>query len=117
MHTRHWKFPACRSTVLDTVTDKVSKTIPIPEGPPQFVSFSNDGKTPYVSVYDTNGSAHLIVFIDTATGQVTGQVPVTNHAGSLAGQPERPVPLRAEPQQHDDERRHEGNERSGPGRH
>jgi len=66
-------------TVLDTVTDKVSKTIPIPEGPPQFVSFSNDGKTAYVSVYDTNGSVHLIVFIDTATGQVTGQVPVTNH--------------------------------------
>ena len=66
-------------TVLDTVTDKVSKTIPIPEGPPQFVSFSNDGKTAYVSVYDTNGSVHLIVFIDTATGQVTGQVTVTNH--------------------------------------
>ena len=67
-------------TVLDTVTDKVSKTIPIPEGPPQFVSFSNDGKTAYVSVYNTNGSGRpLIVFIDTATGQVTGQVPVTNH--------------------------------------
>jgi YVTN family beta-propeller protein len=65
--------------VLDTVTDKVSKTIAIPEGPPQFVSFSNDSKTAYVSVYDTNGSVHLIVFIDTATGQVTGQVPVTNH--------------------------------------
>ena len=67
-------------TVLDTVTDKVSKTIPIPEGPPQFVSFSNDGKTAYVSVYNTNGSGQpLIVFIDTATGQVTGQEPVTNH--------------------------------------
>jgi YVTN family beta-propeller protein len=66
-------------TVLDTVTDKVSKTISIPGGPPQFVSFSNDGKTAYVSVYDTRGSVHLIVFIDTATGQVTGQVPVTNH--------------------------------------
>jgi YVTN family beta-propeller protein len=66
-------------TVLDTATDKTSKTIPIPEGPPQFVSFSNDSKTAYVSVYDTNGSVHLIVFIDTATGEVTGQVPVTNH--------------------------------------
>jgi YVTN family beta-propeller protein len=67
-------------TVLDTGTDKVSKTIPIPEGPPQFVSFSNDSKTAYVSVYATNGSVHpLIVFIDTATGRVTGQVQVTNH--------------------------------------
>jgi YVTN family beta-propeller protein len=66
-------------TVLDTVTDQVSKTIPIPEGPPRFISFSNDGKTAYVSVYNTRGSVHLIVFIDTATGQVTGQVSVTNH--------------------------------------
>ena len=66
-------------TVLDTVTDQVSKTIPIPEGPPQFISFSIDGKTAYVSVYNTRGSVHLIVFINTATGQVTGQVTVTNH--------------------------------------
>ena len=66
-------------TVLDTVTDKVSKTIPIPEGPPQFISFSDDGKTAYVSVYGAGGSVPVIVFIDTATGQVTGQVPVTNH--------------------------------------
>ena len=65
--------------VLDTVTDRVSKTIPIPQGPPQFIAFSTDGKTAYVSVYNTRGSVHLIVFIDTATGQVTGQVPVTNH--------------------------------------
>jgi YVTN family beta-propeller protein len=66
-------------TVLDTITGKVSKEIPIPEGPPQFISFSNNGETAYVSVYNTRGSVHLIVFIDTATGQVTGQVPVTNH--------------------------------------
>jgi YVTN family beta-propeller protein len=66
-------------TVLDTGTDKVSKTIPITAGPPQFVSFSLDSKTAYVSVYDPHGSVHLVVFIDTATGQVTGQVPVTNH--------------------------------------
>jgi YVTN family beta-propeller protein len=66
-------------TVLDTGTDRVSKTIPIPEGPPQFVSFSNDGRTAYVSVYTTSGSVHLIAFIDTATGKVTGTVTVTNH--------------------------------------
>src|SRR6202008_4018796 len=53
-------------SVLDTVTDKVSRTIPIPEGPPQFVTFSDDGKTAYVSVYDTRGSVHLIVFINVA---------------------------------------------------
>jgi YVTN family beta-propeller protein len=66
-------------TVLNTVTNQVSNIIPIPEGPPQFVSFSNDGRTAYVSVYTTNGSVHLIAFIDTANGKVTGTVPVTNH--------------------------------------
>jgi serine/threonine-protein kinase len=66
-------------TVLDTVTDRVSKTIPFPEGPPQFVSFSHDGRTAYVSVYTTSGSVHLIAFVDTATGEVTGTVTVTNH--------------------------------------
>jgi serine/threonine-protein kinase len=66
-------------TVLDTVTDRASKTIPIPEGPPQFVSFSNDSATAYVSVYTASGSVHLIAFIDTATGKVTGTVTVTNH--------------------------------------
>jgi serine/threonine-protein kinase len=66
-------------TVVNTATDKVSKTIPIPQGPPQFVSFSPDGKTAYVSVYTTNGSVHLVAFVDTATGTVTGTVTVDNH--------------------------------------
>ena len=65
-------------TVLDTVTDRVTKTIPIPEGPPQFSSFSDDSRTAYVSVYTTSGSVHLIAFVDTATGKVTGTVTVTN---------------------------------------
>ena len=65
-------------TVLDTANNLVSRTIPIPQGPPQFVSFSPDGKTAYVSVYKTNGSVHLIAFLDTATGTVTGTVPVNN---------------------------------------
>ncbi len=65
-------------TVLDTATDLVSKTIKIPQGPPQFVSFSPDSKTAYVSVYSTNGSVHLIAFVDTATGAVTATVPVNN---------------------------------------
>jgi YVTN family beta-propeller protein len=65
-------------TVLNTATDQVSGTVAIPEGPPQFVSFSRDSQTAYVSVYKTNGSVHLIAFVDTATGAVTGTVPVNN---------------------------------------
>lgn len=65
-------------TVLNTANDKVSRTITIPQGPPQFVSFSPDGLTAYVSVYNTRGSVHLIAFIDTATGTETGTVTVNN---------------------------------------
>jgi len=65
-------------TVLSTSTDLVSGSVKIPQGPPQFVSFSPDSRTAYVSVYNTRGSVHLIAFIDTATGTVTATVPVDN---------------------------------------
>ena len=64
--------------VLTTATDRVSGIIPIPQGPPQAVSFSPDSRTAYVSVYGSH-SAPAIVFIDTATGKVTATVPVNNH--------------------------------------
>jgi YVTN family beta-propeller protein len=64
-------------TVLDTANDQVSRTIPLPQGPPQSVSFSPDSRTAYVSVYG-NHSAPVIVFINTATGTVTGTVEVDN---------------------------------------
>jgi YVTN family beta-propeller protein len=66
-------------TVLNTASDKVTGTIKIPQGPPQFVSFSPDGKTAYVSVYDGSNSVHLVAFIDTATSTVTSTVSVNNH--------------------------------------
>jgi serine/threonine-protein kinase len=65
-------------TVLNTATDLVSGTIKIPQGPPQFVSFSADSRTAYVSVYTTRGTVHLIAFIDTASGTVTSTVSVDN---------------------------------------
>jgi YVTN family beta-propeller protein len=65
-------------TVLNTANDQVSGTIKIPQGPPQFISFSPDSRTAYVSVYGSH-SVPLIVFIDTATGTETGTVQVNNH--------------------------------------
>jgi serine/threonine-protein kinase len=65
-------------TVLDTVTDKVSKTIKIPQGPPQFVSFSPDSRTAYVSVYGNHSAPHVAI-IDTATSTVTSTVRVDNN--------------------------------------
>ena len=93
-------------TVINTATDQVSGTIKIPQGPPQFVSFSPDSKTAYVSVYNTRGSVHLVAFVDTATGAVTGHRDGGQpHAGPVHDQPGREVPLRAEPQHGD--RRHQ----------
>ena len=66
-------------SVLNTATNLVSgTTIPIAQAPPQFVSFSPDSKTAYVSVYNTRGSVHYIAFVDTASGTVTGTVQVNN---------------------------------------
>jgi YVTN family beta-propeller protein len=66
-------------TVLNTATDRVSGVIKIPQGPPQFVSFSPDSRTAYVSVYTTGKNlVHLVVFIDTATKKVTATVSVNN---------------------------------------
>jgi YVTN family beta-propeller protein len=65
-------------TVLNTANDLVSGRIKIPQGPPQYISFSPDGKTAYVSVSATKPPVHLIAFIDTATGTVTATVPVDN---------------------------------------
>ena len=68
-------------TVLNTATDLAAGTVKIPQGPPQFVSFSPDSRTAYVSVYNpsTKGlQVHLIAFVDTATGKVTSTVQVDN---------------------------------------
>jgi YVTN family beta-propeller protein len=77
--------------VLNTATDQVSGHIPIPQGPPQFVSFSPDSRAAYVSVYNGSNTVHLIAFIDTATGTVTSTVPVDNHTpGPSATSPDGP---------------------------
>jgi YVTN family beta-propeller protein len=65
-------------TVLDTTTDRVSGIINIPQGPPQFISFSPDSRYAYVSIYNNSDSVHLIAFIDTATSTVTSTVQVDN---------------------------------------
>ena len=102
--------------VIDTANDRVSGTIKIPQGPPQSVSFSPDSRTAYVSVYTTNGSVHLIAFVDTATRDVTATVQVDNHyTGPLDDEPRRAVPLRAEPQHGAERRRRERRRRDRHG--
>ena len=71
-------------TVLDATTNSTVATVSVPAGPPQFLTFSPDGRRVYVSIFDTSGSGSEIAVLDTATNQVLGQVPV-------AGQPFRPA--------------------------
>jgi serine/threonine-protein kinase len=64
-------------TVLNTANDRVSGTIKILQGPPQFVSFSPDSRTAYISIYGNHSAPH-IAFIDTATSTVTSTLAVNN---------------------------------------
>jgi len=75
-------------TVLNTSTRQISGVITIPQGPPQFVSFSPDSRTAYVSIYNDSDSVHLVALIDTATSTVKSTVPVDN---------DRPGPTTASP--------------------
>jgi YVTN family beta-propeller protein len=68
--------------VLDTTTNTKLATVPIPDGPPQFLTFSPDGSRLYVSIFDVSGAGSEIAVLDTSTNQVLGQIPV-------AGQPYR----------------------------
>jgi YVTN family beta-propeller protein len=63
-------------TVLDTTINKVTATIPVPQGPPQFVAFSPNGDRAYVSVFNKDLTINLVVFVDTATNAIIAQVPV-----------------------------------------
>jgi YVTN family beta-propeller protein len=63
-------------TVLDTSVNRVIATVPIAAGPPQFLTFSPDGRRVYVSIFDASGSTSVVAVLDTTTNQVIGQVTV-----------------------------------------
>ena len=54
-------------TVVDTAIDKVVATIPLPDGPPQYLAFAPDGSRLYVSVFqDSDRSINEVAVLDTA---------------------------------------------------
>ena len=61
---------------VDTRSDKVTATIRVPQGPPQLLSFSPDGRRAFVSVFDRQYRANYVVYIDTSTDTVTKAVAV-----------------------------------------
>jgi YVTN family beta-propeller protein len=63
-------------TVVDTAVDAVTATIPVPAGPPQFLSFAPDGSRLYVSVYNDERTIADVAVIDTADNEVIATIPV-----------------------------------------
>jgi YVTN family beta-propeller protein len=63
-------------TVVDTAVDEVTADIPIPAGPPQFLAFSPDGATVYVSVFDDARTIAAVCVLDTTTNEIVATIPV-----------------------------------------
>jgi serine/threonine-protein kinase len=75
-------------TVFDTTLASVTATIPIETGPPQFITFSPDGRTAYVTVFTQDFSVNAVVFLDTASNQVSRTVPVGHRPFAPATTPD-----------------------------
>lgn len=60
-------------TVLDTTSNSITSTIPIPQGPPQFISFSQDGRRAYVSIFNDEYTINLLAVLDTEKNEVIGK--------------------------------------------
>jgi YVTN family beta-propeller protein len=63
-------------TVVDSAVDAVTATIPVPAGPPQFLSFAPDGSRLYVSVFDDARTIAAVAVIDTTDNEVVATIPV-----------------------------------------
>jgi YVTN family beta-propeller protein len=75
-------------TVFDTTLATVTATITIHAGPPQFITFSPDGKTAYVTVFNKDFTVNNVVFLDTTTNQEIKTVPVAHRPFAPATTPD-----------------------------
>ena len=76
-------------TVVDTAIDKLVATIPIPDGPPQYLAFAPDGSRLYVSVFnDPDRSINRVAVLDTQTNTVLTTIPVGSRPYALAVSPD-----------------------------
>ncbi|ADB74826.1 CHAT domain-containing protein [Geodermatophilus obscurus] len=71
-------------TVVDTELDRVTGTIPVPVGPPQFVVFSADGRTAYLSLYDEGTRDGAFGVLDTRTWKMIETIPLDGKPWSPA---------------------------------
>lgn len=63
-------------TVVDTAIDQVTATIPVAAGPPQFLTFSPDGRTVYVSIWNEARTIAAVGVLDTTTNSIVATIPV-----------------------------------------
>ena len=76
-------------TVVDTAIDTVVATIPMPDGPPQYLAFSPDGSRLYVSIFnDPDRSINEVAVLDTQTNTVLTTIKVGTRPYALAVKPD-----------------------------
>jgi YVTN family beta-propeller protein len=63
-------------TVVDTGVGQVTATIPVSAGPPQFLTFSPDGRRVYVSIWNEARTIAAVGVLDTTTNSITTTIPV-----------------------------------------
>jgi YVTN family beta-propeller protein len=63
-------------TVVDTAVNRVTATVPVVQGPPQYLAFSPDGRTVYVSIWNDARTVAAIGVLDTTTNAMVATVPV-----------------------------------------
>ena len=76
-------------TVVDTAISEVVATIPIPDGPPQYLAFAPDGQRLYVSVFnDPDRSINEVAVLDTQTNTVVTTIKVGSRPYALDVKPD-----------------------------
>jgi YVTN family beta-propeller protein len=75
-------------SVVDTAQHRVTATIPVDAGPPQFIAFTPDGERAYLSIYNRARSVNSVVVIDTASNRTVATVPVGTRPFALAVSPD-----------------------------
>jgi YVTN family beta-propeller protein len=63
-------------TVIDTAVNKVTASIPVPAGPPQYLSFSPDGRKVYVSIWNDARTIAAVGVLDTTSNSIVATIPV-----------------------------------------
>jgi len=83
--------------VVDTATNKVTSTIPIPTGPPRYLAFSTDGSKIYVSVWNDVGTIPVVSVFDTTANGITATISVGGRLFASAVTPDGRFPYVPDP--------------------